>query len=215
MLFGMATKAQINTDQVMRIGQNALYFEDYILSIQYFNQVIKYKPYLAEPYFYRSVAKIELDDYKGAEEDASMCIERKPFITKAYHVRGVARHNQGKYAEAIEDYDVGLQTEPKSKDFLLNKAICQVQLKRYGAADTTFAKLLEVDPKNYKAYLAMAQMDISRGDSAKALEDIDKSLVNGKKTAMAYAMRAEININFKKDMAAALVDMDSLIVLEP
>ena len=32
--------AQINTDRVMNIGRNALYFEDYILSMQYFNQVI-------------------------------------------------------------------------------------------------------------------------------------------------------------------------------
>ena len=32
--------SQINTDRVMTIGKNALYFEDYVLSIQYFNQVI-------------------------------------------------------------------------------------------------------------------------------------------------------------------------------
>ena len=38
--------AQINVDRVMTIGRNALYFEDYILSIQYFNQVIRSKPWL-------------------------------------------------------------------------------------------------------------------------------------------------------------------------
>lgn len=32
--------AQINTERVMTIARNALYFEDYVLSIQYFNQVI-------------------------------------------------------------------------------------------------------------------------------------------------------------------------------
>ena len=79
-------KAQINTDQVMNIGRNALYFEDYILSIQYFNQVISAKPYLAEPYFYRSIAKLNLDDYNGAEEDATLAIERNKFIIDAYQV---------------------------------------------------------------------------------------------------------------------------------
>ena len=64
--------AQINTDRVMNIGRNALYFEDYILSMQYFNQVIKVKPYMAEPYFYRGVAKLSLDDFKGAEEDCTL-----------------------------------------------------------------------------------------------------------------------------------------------
>ena len=57
--------AQINTDRVMAIGRNALYFEDYVLSIQYFNQVINAKPYLADPYFFRGLAKINLDDYPG------------------------------------------------------------------------------------------------------------------------------------------------------
>ena len=31
--------AQINTERVMTIARNALYFEDYVLSIQYFNPV--------------------------------------------------------------------------------------------------------------------------------------------------------------------------------
>ena len=52
--------AQINTERVMAIGRNALYFEDYVLSIQYFNQVINAKPYLADPYFFRGLAKINL-----------------------------------------------------------------------------------------------------------------------------------------------------------
>ena len=40
MLFPTLVCAQINTDRVMTIARNALYFEDYVLSIQYFNQVI-------------------------------------------------------------------------------------------------------------------------------------------------------------------------------
>ena len=92
-----AVNAQINTDQVMRIGRNALYFEDYMLSIQYFNQVIQAKPYLAQPYFYRAIAKLSLEDYLGAEEDASTAIEHNPFITDAYELRGVARQNLGKH----------------------------------------------------------------------------------------------------------------------
>ena len=50
-MFPVVASAQINTDRVMAIGRNALYFEDYVLSIQYFNQVINAKPYLSDPYF--------------------------------------------------------------------------------------------------------------------------------------------------------------------
>ena len=95
--------AQINTNRVLAIGRNALYFEDYVLSIQYFNQVIRSKPWLAEPYFYRAVAKISLDDFKGAEEDCTLCLERNPFLVQAYYARGIARQSMDQFDDAIAD----------------------------------------------------------------------------------------------------------------
>lgn len=66
-LCSLAMFAQINTDRVLTIGRNALYFEDYVLSIQYFNQVIKSKPWLADVFLPCCWQKFNLDDYKGAE----------------------------------------------------------------------------------------------------------------------------------------------------
>ena len=86
-LCSLAMFAQINTDRVLTIGRNALYFEDYVLSIQYFNQVIKSKPWLAEPYFYRAVAKINLDDYKGAEEDCTLWYRHITHVVLPVRVR--------------------------------------------------------------------------------------------------------------------------------
>ena len=63
--------AQFNTDRLVMIGRSALYYEDYVLSIQYFNQAISAKPYLYEPWFLRGVAKYYLDDFAGAEHDPS------------------------------------------------------------------------------------------------------------------------------------------------
>ena len=59
--------AQFNTDRLVMIGRSALYYEDYVLSIQYFNQAISQKPWLYEPWFFRGVAKYYLDDFRGAE----------------------------------------------------------------------------------------------------------------------------------------------------
>lgn len=69
LLIPLLGKAQLNADGVITIGRNALYYEDYALSIQYFNQVIQAKPYLYEPYYYRAVAKYYLGDYTGAASD--------------------------------------------------------------------------------------------------------------------------------------------------
>ena len=94
---------QLDAERVFTIGKNALYFEDYILSIQYFNQVIKSRPYMAEPYFFRGLAKFYLEDYKGAEADCSLTIERNPFLVDAYEVRALSRLSTGDYAGAVAD----------------------------------------------------------------------------------------------------------------
>ena len=102
MLFPTLVCAQINTDRVMTIARNALYFEDYVLSIQYFNQVINAKPYLYEPYFFRALAKLNLEDFQGAEADCDAAIQRNPFVVGAYQIRGLARIRQSKFDGAID-----------------------------------------------------------------------------------------------------------------
>lgn len=207
--------AQINTDRVMNIGRNALYFEDYILSMQYFNQVIKVKPYMAEPYFYRAVAKLSLDDFKGAEEDCSLCIERNPFIVNAYQVRGIARQTLGDYQGAIDDYTAGLRYAPEDRTFLNNKAIAEVQLKKYDEAEKSFEKLIALHPNYYNGYMSRSQFYLETGDTIKALADIDKAISIDKYMSGAYAQRAIIKVLHDADYDSALADMNEALRLDP
>lgn len=207
--------AQINTEQMLNIGRNALYFEDYVLSIQYFNQVIKAKPYLAEPYFYRAVAKINLDDYSGAESDCDKAIEINPFIVDAYQVRGIARQTLKKNREAIADYDMGLKYMPEEKIFMVNKAICQEELKDYDGSEATYAQLLKLYPNYDRGYLARAQLMMSKGDTLRALDDVNKCISLTKGLASAYVIRSQIEMNHQKDYNAALADMNEAIKLDP
>ncbi len=208
-------RSQINTDYVMMVGRNALYYDDYVLSIQYFNQVIKVKPYLAEPYFYRAVAKLYLDDFKGAEEDCSLSLERNPFIINAYQVRGMARQNMENYEGAVADYAKGLEYAPEHKAMMINKAVSEIYLKRYDDAEKTFAALTKRFPTFYNAYLGECQLYIEKGDTLKALERIDKAIDVDKYSSPAYMMRAMIKVEYKKDYKGALEDVNEAIKIEP
>lgn len=208
-------EAQINTDQVMRVGQNALYFEDYMLSIQYFNQVIQAKPYLAQPYFYRAIAKLNLEDYRGAEEDATLAIERNRFITDAYEVRGVARQNMGDYDGAVADYDVALSMLPENKQMMFNKAMAQEAMGELDAAEETFTKLLTIHPGYDNGYMGRAKLRLAQGDTIQALDDINKTLTLNPNMTNAYVLRADIAINTANDYEQALADMDEAIKLQP
>ena len=114
---------------MITIGRNALYYEDYALSIQYFNQAIQAKPYLYEPYFYRAVAKYYLGDYHGAIEDCSESIERDPFIDDCYRLRAINYVMTAQYGRALQDYRhlIAMQIDDKApqviKDALDNREI--------------------------------------------------------------------------------------------
>ena len=75
----------------MITGRSALYYEDYVLSIKYFNLAIGAKPYLYEPWYYRSVAKFNLDDFVGAEGDANEALKLNPYINDIYDLRAITR----------------------------------------------------------------------------------------------------------------------------
>ncbi len=212
---GAGASAQINTDQVMRIGRNTLYFEDYVLSIQYFNQVINAKPHLAQPYFYRAIAKLNLEDYTGAEADASLAIERNPFITDAYEVRAVARQNLGKLREAVDDYDAALADMPINRGVLYNKALALTEMKDFHRADSTFEVLIDAFPGFDSAFLGRARMRLMAADTVAAAADIEHALSLNRNAVNGYLMRADIAMHSTHDYKAALADMNEAIKLQP
>lgn len=206
--------AQVNAEQVLNIGRNVLSMEDYMLSIQYFNQAINAKPYLSDPYFFRALAKLYLEDYKGAEEDCTLALERNKFKTETYKVRGFARQNMGKDSLAVEDYDAGLRYNPEDKYFLFYKAVAQTEMKKRDDAESTFALLLKIYPQFEDGYAARGRLRVIDGDTVGALADLDKAISISKNNVNAFLLRAQIAADQKR-WEAALSDMDAAIRLQP
>ena len=206
--------AQINTDRVMIIGRNALYFEDYVLAIQYFNQVIKAKPYLAEPYFYRGVAKYFLDDFKGAEDDCTLALERNPFMTRAYQLRGDTRQYQNDYEGALTDYQEFLKSYPNDKFALINIGIVDIQKKDFDAAEETLNTLLRYHPKYTQGYLTRGAMYQEKGDTIKAFDNYNEAITLDKYLPHSYSMRGLLYY-YKQQYDSALADFDESIKLDP
>jgi tetratricopeptide (TPR) repeat protein len=187
--FQQPVTAQINTDRMMLVGRNALYFEDYVLAIQYFNQVISAKPHLAEPYFYRAVAKLYLEDYRGAEEDCSKAIELNPFLSKAYLCRSYARLNLKTYEAAAEDCRKGLEFDQEDKTLMQNLALSQLYAKQYDEAEKTLRELIKRSPNYVYAYMISGQLKVEKGDTLGAVEEFSRAVASDRHFAPAYAAR--------------------------
>lgn len=206
--------SQVDTERVMIIGRNALYFEDYVLAIQYFNQVILAKPYLADSYYYRGVSKFMLDDYKGAEEDATACLDRNPYYLAAYQLRGAARQNQEKYELAATDYKRSLEFYPEDRLTLVNMAIVNVEMKYFEVAEKFFDVLINRYPDYTPGYLARSQMYIDMEDTTRAMGDLNKAIEIDPYTSQSFSARGLLYLQ-QKEYNKALADFDEAIRIDP
>ena len=160
----------MNTDRITAIGRNALYFEDYVLSIQYFNQVIRLKPYLSEPYLYRAIAKIQLEDYQGALRDCNAALERNPFSPGCYYARGFIYCRLEQWEEAEKDYNEALHFSPENRTYILLRADVRAQRKRYNEALEDVDALLRREQQSATLWSERGRICILSKDTMAALD---------------------------------------------
>lgn len=206
--------AQINTDRVMLMGRNALYYEDYVLSIQRFNMVIAAKPWLYEPYFYRGLAKFYLEDYQGAEIDCQYAIERNPYALLPYTLRALTRINQERYELAIEDYHAALKIKSQEHDCWFNMTLCYLELKQYEKADSCLDRMLQQWPKEARLYTFKAQVALNQEDTTKAERMIDEALRQNEYEGKAWSIKA-IVLSSRKEYKGAEEALDKAITQQP
>lgn len=187
--------AQFNVDRVIVSGKAALYYEDYVLSIQYFNQALNLKPYLWEPWHLRAIAKYNLEDYHGAEADATKAIELNPYIISLYDLRAVSRIRQEKFKEAITDYTTAISQDHTRKEFWYNRALCRVELKDYEQASLDADTIIQRWEKYTPTYLMKAQISLHQKDTLKAGEWLEKALSLDPYNADAWRLCGNIHLS--------------------
>lgn len=214
LLLPLVGRAQFNTDRLVTVGRSALYYEDYVLSIQYFNQAILAKPYLYEPWFYRAVAKFYLDDYVGAENDCTEALERNPYVVNIYELRGMARIRQGKFADAINDYTRALKYDPENRGMWHNRVLCRIQDKDYSGALAELDTMETRWSKYAPTYSMTAEVYMLQEDTTKAVEALDRSLTVDPYDGSTWTMRAVISLG-RKEWKEAEGYLDKAIHLLP
>ena len=210
-LFGFA---QLNTDRVMEIGRNALYFEDYVLSIQYFNKVVDAKPFLHEPYFFRGLAKFYLDDFVGAQEDLTLAINRNPYIARSWQLRGLCRANLDSLALAEQDIRTAIKYDPQNINMWQNLAGILMQAGEWERAAGVVDSLLLFAPRNSAAYIIRTQVSMHLQDTLTALSMAGKAVSYDKYSSNVYDARAMVHYAMGA-YEEAEADMDKSIDLLP
>ena len=212
--FGLTSRAQFNIDRMLTSGEIALHYEDYVLSIQYFNQIISLRPQLYKPWQLRGAAKFYLEDFAGAEADATEAIKLNPYIDAIYDLRAIARIRQEKYEEAAADYTAAIKINPVQQNYWYNRAICEYSMKRYDVA------LLQIDTINRKwerfanAYSLKAEIYLQKNDTVEAAKWLDKSLEIDPYDGNTWMTRASVHLS-RSEWALADSCLSKAIHLRP
>ena len=214
LLLPAVAKSQLNTEQVMIIGRNALYFEDYVLSIQYFNRVITARPYLHEPNFFRGLAKYNLEDYSGAEDDLTLSIERNPYVSRCYQLRGLCRASLENYTDAEQDFRMALKYDPQNVNIWQNLAITEIRREDWNSAAAVIDTMLILSPRDVDTYLLRTQVASKMEDSLMAHNMVEEALKYGKYSPDAYTARAMLYAEEER-YSEAEEDMNRAIDLLP
>jgi len=206
--------AQYNIDRLINVGRSALYFEDYVLSMQYFNQAIASKPYLYEPWFFRAVAKFYLDDFVGAEADCSEAQRRNPYVTNIYELRALCRIRLERYTEAAADYTVALRYDPENQGLWHNRVLCHIQNKEYDRAQQQLDTILTRWSRYARGYAMQAEVCLLQKDTTRAITAFDHALEIDPYDGETWAGRAVISLS-RNEWKDAEAFLDKTIHLLP
>lgn len=208
----MMGMAQINTQRLIDIGRNALYFEDYVVAIQYFNQVIKAKPHLTDPYLYRAYAKLSLEDYQGAILDCNQALEINPFLPKVYYCRGYAYRQIGQLEKSTEDLKKSLEFEPNNINTTNLWIENLIRLEETNEALSVCDSLIKEYPKYTEGYILRSQIQLQKTDTLQAIANLDTAILYNNKADLAYAMRGMIRYEIGQN-EPGLSDLDQAITI--
>lgn len=215
LLLQVRSYAQLNTDHIIANGRNALYFHDYVLAIQYFNQVIRAKPFLADPYLLRAITKIQLEDYFGAKLDADKAISINPFLSEAYYTRAYANKKQSDFTQALTDINQAIHYSPQNADYLISRVDIYSLLNDYEKAEEDINVLVNRKPKEKTMLLLeKARLRLLQKDTVGGIVLLDSLTKIAPREANVWAFLGLIQLIQEKN-EDALKNYDKAILLNP
>ncbi|MCM1319455.1 MAG: tetratricopeptide repeat protein [Muribaculaceae bacterium] len=206
--------AQISAEQTLAIGRQLIDSEDYALAVQYLGKAIQAKPYLAEPYYLRGLAKMLLGDFTGAAADCTTAIDLDSYLREPYRVRGVSRMQLGQDSAAVADFNTGLSLLPDDRTFLFYSALAYDKLGKQTNSRKAYDRVHRLYPHFIPAYTAHARSLLMQHDTVGALALLDNMRGYGANSAEPTLLRVDIYLS-QHQWAKALKCLNIALRLMP
>ena len=206
----LGVRAQYDKYYFLGVGQNFLIDNQYENAIINFNTLLKVDPKAYEGYYLRGVAKYNLNDLLGAEEDFSRAIELNPVYTNAFYARAVMRALLGNYEDALGDYREALDLRPDLPAPYFSRGVTYLASKQYRKAIDDFDHFIRYENKVADAYLNRGTAYLMLKDTTRAYDDFEQAVRTNRESPAGYTRRGMLYMDQKR-YPEALTDFDKAI----
>ena len=192
----------LSFSQANKLLRQGLKSTNYNEQIELFTQVIDLDQKNLDAYFYRGLAKYNLQDYTGAILDYTKVIFYKP-DADTYYNRGNSKFALNDYEGAKEDYKKALELNNGLIDAVYNLGLTQAYLGEFNEAITNYDKLISKFPGNDNLYIQKAMAHMQLKNYKEAFENFGNSiLLNPNSNAFYTRGLALLSINYYKEAQA-------------
>jgi tetratricopeptide (TPR) repeat protein len=117
-----------------------------------------------------AVCYINLEQYQLAIDYAMKAIANNPRWAQAFHVLGSAYHELENYVMAERSYKMCLYLDPQSEDARISLCHLHAQKNEVGYALRMGREAVELNPKNFAAWLNLGNAYLPQGDYHEAIK---------------------------------------------
>jgi len=214
LLMPLLSVSQLNINYFLQKGKYKLYYYKYSEAIEAFNTVIEHQPNNAKAYYLRGIAKYNLGDFYGAEEDYSQTIDIKANYAQAYYYRGMTRIQLYNFQGAIKDFNQTLSFITSDAELYIQRGFCKLRLEKFESAIKDFDKSLKKSKNKKKAYYYRAIAEVNLQDTTQAIRNLAQAIEIDSSYVLPYVYRGKI-YHTKGLYKEALDDYNQAIRYEP
>ncbi|WP_300286272.1 tetratricopeptide repeat protein [uncultured Alistipes sp.] len=202
--------AQLDKAYFFHVGRTFLMDDKYRDAIEVLNILLRVDSTAAEGYFLRGIAKYNLDDLLGAEQDFSLAVARNPVFTTAFQYRAITRMRLGNYDDALKDFQQAIDLRPDRPGPYYSRGVTYLMSQQFEKAIADFDTFIRYDAKVSDAYLNRGTSYLYLKDTTKAYEDYGKAIRTNYYDPAGYNRRGALYMAQKK-YDLALADFDKAI----
>ncbi|MFO8234001.1 MAG: tetratricopeptide repeat protein [Bacteroidales bacterium] len=206
--------SQLNISYYLEHGHEKLQFYEYAEAIEYFNIVIRNKPDFSEAYFLRAIAKYNLGDLHGAEEDYTQSIKLRSNASNAYYYRGITRIQLYNFHGAIEDFNRTQEFQTSDEELFTQRGYSWLRLEENDKAIKDFDRAIRKDTSERRAYYFRSLAYLNKGDTARTINDLSRVIQIDSTYTDALITRGKV-FSQQKEYNKALEDLNCAVESDP